>query len=231
MNKFIELLDFTPPQYVIDISMYSRVQFLAIIIRYPTMKRSLKATIMAALGITTFASVSMTSVKINQPIATIPVQSSNLNTNIASTTTGYYNLQEPSINASVSSNKSYLSPHISSSTSYTTLFQSPISEPSKPFQLSFGGEVAEARAPKTKVPIRMPDGKDILVFADNASKVWGIVDMLRGIWGAFGGNSDNVYFAVANEVPMEWGEAWGYCNRQYNAKLVWQNNLKTCVKR
>jgi hypothetical protein len=43
--------------------------------------------------------------------------------------------------------------------------------------------------------------------------------------------SQDVYFNVSNEVPMEWGEAWGYCNRYPNARLEWQGGVKTCLKR
>jgi outer membrane murein-binding lipoprotein Lpp len=213
------------------ISTYLQVHFLAIIIWYPTMKRSIKATIMAVLGITTFAGVSMISVKVNQQIATIPAQVPTLNATIATTNSSYNNLQEPTINAKVPSNKSYLSPDFGSNTQYSTLFQSPITEPSKPFQLSFGGEAAEARLPKIKVPVNMPDGKKIWVWADKTVTGLGLADAAWRVVSFFGGKSENVYFIIANEVPIEWGEAWHLCNRQYNSKLVWQNNLKTCIKR
>jgi hypothetical protein len=193
------------------------------------MKRSLKATLLAALGITTFTGVALTSVKVNQPIA-----SNKVKTFVAHQTQPFqdhHTLPKFEINATNTNYNTYLSPGFGKYSNYTTLFPAQNQNSTKSFQISFGGEVAEARMASKKIPIKMPDGKDIWLWADRISIGGGIVQILLDIFSKTGSNSSNVYFAVANEVPMQWGEAWGYCNRYPNSKLVWQNNLKTCLKR
>jgi hypothetical protein len=193
------------------------------------MKRSLKATLLAVLGITTFTGVALTSVKVNQPIASHKVEKTNITDSTKKIES--YALPVFEQSASIINNKTYLSPDFGLNTSYTTLFLQLKQGITNPIQLSFGGEVADARLPKTKVPIRMPDGNQVWVYAERITTGVGIGGIVKDIVSFFGGKSENVYFVIANDVPIEWGEAWHLCNRQYNSKLVWNNNLKTCVKR
>ena len=95
---------------------------------------------------------------------------------------------------------------------------------------------AEARRlPRPKPPKSKPTKTDKL--KNSAGKVIGYT--LKGIEGASNlidgyeffksFNGDDI-FIVQNEHPNEWNDVAQMCDRR-NGKLIWRNDLKTCVNR
>ena len=41
-------------------------------------------------------------------------------------------------------------------------------------------------------------------------------------------NNDGDLFVVPDEFPQQWNEISQMCDRK-NGKLIWRNNLKTCI--
>jgi hypothetical protein len=95
-------------------------------------------------------------------------------------------------------------------------------------QVSFAGQPAQAQRAKIIKEIWVK-GKKVVIWAEKVLTWGSLVEFATKL--ANGTKADKVYFAVTNDVPMEWGEAWYYCNKYPNATLTWNNGLKTCVPR
>jgi hypothetical protein len=177
-------------------------------------KSSIKTSILATLGIATFAGVSLLSIKVNQPTAS----NHETRTTIANKATAAVNLQFTPNSINFSSNNSYLSPNFGNN-KYSTLF--PNHPQFNPFEVSFGGEVAEAAVGKV-IGECLRFGKrywtEIVTIGGAAIQI--VEPMTRS----------NEIFAFPDNQPIEWKEASDFCNRKYG-NLIWKNGLKTCIKR
>jgi hypothetical protein len=90
-------------------------------------------------------------------------------------------------------------------------------------QVSFAGQPAQAQRAKVIQEIWV-QGKKFFVWGERILTVKGLIDLVGDSF-----KFKRTFFIVSNELRMEWGEAWYYCNKYPNSKLIWANNLKVCL--